>query len=221
MKRPIISPSILGADFMHLADEIEKIEDAGLYWIHFDVMDGHFVSNISLGNLFLKQVSEDLDLIKDVHIMVENPLSVVEKYREAGADYLTFHYEACKDDSEVFEVIDRIHEYGMKAGLSIKPKTPVEKVFPFLYSLDLVLIMSVEPGEGGQAFIDTSLNKIANLREKIDQENVKALISVDGGINDVTAPYCLRMGADVLVVGQYLFGGDEFEERIGKLLSNV
>ena len=221
MKRPIISPSILGADFMHLADEIEKIEDAGLYWIHFDVMDGHFVNNISVGNLFLKQVSEDLDFVKDVHIMVENPLSVVEKYREAGADYLTFHYEACQDDTEVFEVIDRIHEYGMKAGLSIKPGTPVEKVFPFLYSLDLVLIMSVEPGEGGQAFIDTSLNKIADLREKIDQENVKVLISVDGGINDVTAPYCLRMGADVLVVGQYLFGGDEFEERIGKLLSNV
>lgn len=221
MKRPIISPSILGADFMHLADEIEKIEDAGLYWIHFDVMDGHFVNNISVGNLFLKQVSENLDFVKDVHIMVENPLSVVEKYREAGADYLTFHYEACQDDTEVFEVIDRIHEYGMKAGLSIKPGTPVEKVFPFLYSLDLVLIMSVEPGEGGQAFIDTSLNKIADLREKIDQENVKVLISVDGGINDVTAPYCLRMGADVLVVGQYLFGDDDFDERIGKLLTNV
>ena len=217
MNKPIISPSVLNADFMHFADEVQKIKDAGLKWIHFDVMDGRFVKNISFGNLFLKQVSSQIDLIKDVHIMVKNPLSQVELYRESGADYLTFHYEACKDDAEVFEVIDKIHECGMKAGLSIKPETAIEKVFPFLHSLDLVLIMSVEPGVGGQSFIDLSLNKIALLKEKINEERVSALISVDGGVNDQTGPLCHKMGADILVVGKYLFGYDDFNERVERL----
>ena len=218
MSEPIISPSILGADFLHLADEISKIKDANLSWLHFDVMDGHFVSNISFGNSFLGRISKDIDLVKDVHIMVSNPFSLIEKFYKAGADYLTFHYEACLDDAEVFEVIDKIHSYGMKAGLSIKPNTNVEKVFPFLHSLDLVLIMSVEPGLGGQAFIDLSLNKIAVLKDKIIEERVPTLISVDGGINDITGPNCLKMGADVLVAGQYLFGHEDFKERVERLL---
>ena len=203
---------------MHFENEIQKIKDAGMKWIHFDVMDGHFVKNVSFGSLFLKRVCKDLDLIKDVHIMIENPLENVEKFAKVGADYLTFHYEACKNDAEVFEVIDKIHECGMKAGLSIKPNTAVAKVFPFLHSLDLVLIMSVEPGLGGQKFIDLSLTKISLLKSKIDEERVDVLISVDGGINDITGKECLTVGADVLVVGQYLFGHDDFQERYQRLL---
>ena len=218
MKDVIISPSVLGADFLNFEEEVEKMIDAGVKWIHFDVMDGHFVKNISFGNLFLKRINDRIDLVKDVHIMIENPLSMVEKYAECGANYLTFHYEACKDDKEVFDVIDKIHECGMKAGISVKPETPVAKIFPFLHSLDLVLIMSVEPGRGGQKFIDLTLNKIYALKNKINEERVSTLISVDGGINDVTGPDCVKMGADVLVVGQYLFGHEDFKERYMRLL---
>ena len=218
MKDVIISPSVLGADFLNFEQEVEKMIAAGVKWIHFDVMDGHFVKNISFGNLFLKRITNRIDLVKDVHIMIENPLSMVEKYAECGANYLTFHYEACKDDKEVFDVIDKIHECGMKAGISVKPETPVAKVFPFLHSLDLVLIMSVEPGRGGQKFIDLTLNKIVGLKNKINEEKVNVLISVDGGVNDVTGPDCVKVGADVLVVGQYLFGHEDFEERYKRLL---
>ena len=217
MKNVIISPSVLGADFLNFEKEIQKIKDAGIKWVHFDVMDGRFVKNISFGNLFLKQINHKIDLVKDVHIMIEDPLSAVEEYANSGANYLTFHYEACKDDAEVFSVIDKIHENGMKAGLSVKPNTPVAKVFPFLHSLDLVLIMSVEPGLGGQKFIDLSLNKIFALKNKINEEKVSVLISVDGGINDMTGPDCAKMGADILVVGQYLFGHDDFIERYKRL----
>ena len=218
MKKPIISPSVLGADFLHFENEVKKIKDAGMTWIHFDVMDGHFVKNVSFGSLFLKKVCKNIDLVKDVHIMIENPLDNVEKFAECGANYLTFHYEACKDDAEVFQVIDKIHECGMKAGISIKPKTPVAKIFPFLHSLDLVLVMSVEPGLGGQKFIDMSLAKISLLKSKINEERVDVLISVDGGINDQTAPNCLKVGADILVVGQYLFGHEDFTERYQRLI---
>ena len=119
MKNVIISPSVLGADFLNFEQEVEKMIAAGVKWIHFDVMDGHFVKNISFGNLFLKRINNRIDLVKDVHIMIENPLSMVEKYAECGANYLTFHYEACKDDKEVFDVIDKIHECGMKTVIEV------------------------------------------------------------------------------------------------------
>ena len=218
MKRPIISPSVLNADLLHFDNEVKKIKDAGMEWIHFDVMDGHFVEAVKFELPLLEELCPKVDLFKDVHIMIDNPLEMVGSFKNVGANQLTFHYEACKDEKEVSEVINKIHQLGMKAGLSIKPKTPVSKVFPFLKDLDLVLIMSVEPGRGGQKFMEQSLERISELRNQIDKVSSNALISVDGGINDVTGPKCLNSGADVLVVGQYLFGHEDFQERFERLV---
>lgn len=218
MKKAIISASVLGATPLNVGKEISKFKEAGIQWIHFDVMDGKFVKNVSFETPFLKEVCQKVDLIKDVHIMIENPLNRVEEYANCGADYLTFHLEACKDDAEAKEVINKIHALKMKAGISIKPNTSIESVYPFLKDLDLVLIMSVEPGYGGQRFIDHSIEKIAFLRNEIDKNKYKTLISVDGGINDKTAPLCLNAGTDILVVGQYLFNHEDFLDRYHRIV---
>ena len=213
-----IAPSILSADFRHLEEEIKLVESLGAEWLHFDVMDGHFVPNISFGQPVLKGIAKCHNMVNDVHIMISDPFKYAPEFIKAGADILTFHYEACASDKEVFQVIDLIHDYGAKAGLSIKPNTPIDKVLPFLYSLDLVLIMSVEPGFGGQSFIDSSVSKILRLRDYIDENKIKnVLIEVDGGINEETAKLCKLAGVDVLVAGSYLFGHEDIKERIEKL----
>ncbi len=217
MKVALISPSLLAADFTNLKEEILKVEEAGATYLHFDVMDGHFVNNISFGQPVLKSISKCHHLVNDVHIMISEPKKYASDFIKAGADILTFHYEACSNDKEVLEIIDIIHQKGAKAGLSIKPNTPVEVLFPFLPFLDLVLIMSVEPGFGGQSFIKSSLDKIIRLRNKIDTDGFKTLIEVDGGINEKTAPLCKVAGADILVAGSYLFSHDDLKERMEKL----
>ncbi len=217
MKEVMIAPSILSADFAKLGEEIKLVEDLGAEYLHFDVMDGHFVPNISFGIPVLKSISKLHNMVNDVHIMISEPKKYIQKFADAGAQIITFHYEACNSLQEVREVIDLIHDSGVKAGLSIKPNTPVEVLDPFLEDLDLVLVMSVEPGFGGQSFIPEALNKISYLRNRIDQFDYDCLIEVDGGINEKTGHLCAEAGVDILVAGSYLFGQKDIAERMESL----
>lgn len=217
MRKIIVAPSLLSANFNSLKQEIKRVEEAGAEYLHFDVMDGHFVPNISFGLPVLKDIASSHNMINDVHIMISEPEKYAKKFIENGADILTFHLEACDDEKQVNRVIDIIHENGGKAGLSIKPNTDVKSLLPYLDKLDLVLVMSVEPGFGGQSFIPSALDKISFLRKTIDEKGLKTLIEVDGGINEETGKECAEVGADILVAGSYIFGHEDIKERIDSL----
>lgn len=201
----ILSPSALSADFARLGEDTAQIEKAGAPWIHLDVMDGLFVPNISIGIPVIESLRKVSDLYFDVHLMIEDPIRYIEHFAKAGADHITFHVEAAKDPAAVLE---KIRACGKKTGITLKPATPLSAIEPYLDEVDMVLIMSVEPGHGGQAYIDSSTDKIAELKAMRDARGLHFDIEVDGGIKKNNVEMVLKAGANVIVAGSAVFGGD-------------
>ncbi len=216
MKNIYVAASILSADFRKLEEEIIPLKEEGVDYLHFDVMDGHFVNNISFGSYVLNCIKDSTSLIKDVHLMISNPNKYIDDFIKAGADLITFHYEALSKN-EIVPLINKIKENNVKVGMAIKPNTEIKEVLEYLYLLDLVLVMSVEPGFGGQKFMDNSVNKIKELNELKIHNNYHYLIEVDGGINDNTSKKCIENGVDILVSGSYIFKSKNRKDSISKL----
>ena len=205
----LIAPSILSADFSRLNDEVRAVEAAGADWLHMDVMDGHFVPNITIGPLVVRDVRKVTKLVLDVHLMIKEPEKYIDDFAKAGSDIITFHIEACKDPKGI---VSKIKSKGIKAGVSLRPKTPLSAIEGIIDDVDLILIMTVEPGFAGQSFMSEVMPKITELRKRY-----KGDLQVDGGINSSTSKLAVESGANVLVAGTAVFGNDNYKTAISKL----
>lgn len=215
---PILAPSILAADFSRLGAEIEKCNDSEIEWIHCDIMDGHFVPNISYGPGIVEAARRSTESFLDVHLMIENPDQYIEAFADAGADHITVHQEACP---HLHRTIQNIHNQGLTAGVAINPATALHTLEPILEDVDMVLIMSVNPGFGGQSFIPSTYDRLRTLRTMREEVDNNFLIEVDGGVKPDNIEKVSRAGADVLVAGSAVFKAKNIPERIEKLLTNA
>ena len=201
----ILSPSILSADYMHFHADMDETKRNGAKWLHVDIMDGHFVPNLSFGYSWVKAMRKITDLTLDVHLMIDTPIKYAEEFCKAGSDYLTIHVEADTPEN-IKKTLDLIRSMGVKPGIVVKPKTPAEAVAPYLEMVDMVLVMTVEPGFGGQKFMADMMPKLKTLREMLDKVNPDCHLEVDGGVDLTTGEICKANGADVLVAGSAFFG---------------
>ena len=216
LRNPCVSPSLLSCDFAKWAEEVKSAELAGANLIHWDVMDAHFVPNLTFGHPVVKKLRPHSSLIFDVHLMIDDPVTYAPKFREAGADVITMHLEspAFKEAGSIEKTLKALRASGCAAGLAIKPKTEAAAVFPYLDFCDLILVMTVEPGFGGQSFMYDMLPKIAEVKKAILERKLDCALEVDGGVDGVTAPLCREAGANIYVAGSYLFGKPDMKARI-------
>ncbi len=204
----ILSPSILSADYMHFHADMDETKRNGAKWLHVDIMDGHFVPNMSFGYAWVKSMRKITDLVLDVHLMIDTPIKYAEEFCKAGADYLTIHVEADTPEN-IEKTLELIRSHGVKPGIVIKPNTPAEAIAPYLDKVELVLVMTVEPGFGGQKFMEHMMPKLRQLRTMLDEVNPTCHLEVDGGVDLTTAEICKANGADVLVAGSAFYGAQD------------
>lgn len=213
-----MAPSILSADFARLLEDVKKVEEAGCEYLHIDVMDGHFVPNITLGPNIVKSLRKDVNMVFDAHLMIENPDMYIKDFADAGCDIIVVHQEACK---HLHRTIQNIKSYGIKAGVALNPATPIESIKHILKDIDMVLIMTVNPGFGGQSFIESMIDKIKELKTIVDEQNIKLDIQVDGGIKPSNVADVVKAGANVIVAGSAIFNSDDIKETVIEFRENA
>ncbi|MBC6696223.1 ribulose-phosphate 3-epimerase [Terrisporobacter mayombei] len=213
-----LAPSILSADFARLLEDVKKVEEAGCEYLHIDVMDGHFVPNITLGPGIVKSLRKDVNMVFDTHLMIENPDNYIKDFVDAGSDLIVVHQEACR---HLHRTIQNIKSYNVKAGVALNPATPIETIKHVLEDVDMVLIMTVNPGFGGQSFIESTIEKIQELKKLIDEKNLNVDIQVDGGIKPNNIDKVVKAGANIIVAGSAIFNSDDISQTVKLMRENA